>query len=205
MIQKSDTPVRSIVRKLTKQKQKITDNSSTGHGDVDNIDEYNPGFNPYASQTHGYDSGIINETPDNESVDFTKITCPSVEESFSKPANEKWAEIILDNWNTKRINEKLRSILEKHKSPENCQIKAPTVNSEIWKLLNSWQRKGDVKVSAIQKSMIKSLNTSLSIVKHIQKGKIDLQFVAQTTADIVAMLQENLARKILKHHNLALR
>ena len=111
-----------------------------------------------------------------------------MEDSFSRSVNEKWAEIILDNWNTKRLNEKLRSILEKHTSPENCQIKAPIVNPEIWKLLNNWQRKGDVKFSAIQKSMIKSLNASLSIVEHIQKGKIDLQFVAQTTADIAAII-----------------
>ena len=74
------------------------------------------------------------------------------------------------------------------KSTETCQIKAPIVNPEIWKLLNSWQRKSDVKFSAIQKSMIKSFSASLSIVEHIQKGRIDLQFVAQTTADIAAML-----------------
>ena len=36
--------------------------------------------------------------------------------------------------------------------------------------------------------MIKSLNASLSIVKHIQKGKIGFQFEAQTTVDIAAML-----------------
>ena len=98
----------------------------------------------YASQTDGYDLDIINETPNNKSVDFTKITCPSVEGSFSKPANEKWAEIIPDNWNTKRLNEKLRSILEKHKSPKSCQIKESVVSPEIWKLLSGWQRKGDV-------------------------------------------------------------
>ena len=132
------------MRKLVKQKQKITDNSSAERGDVDNSDENDPGFNPYASQTDGYDSDIINETLNNESVDFTKITCASVEDSFSKPENKKWTEIFLAHWNTKRFNEKLKSILEKHKSTENCQIKAPVVHQEIWKLLSSWQ-KSDVK------------------------------------------------------------
>ena len=63
VIQKSNTPVWSIIRKLlkVKQKQKITDNSSTTHGDVDNSNEYDPGFNPCASQTDSYDSDIINE------------------------------------------------------------------------------------------------------------------------------------------------
>ena len=82
------------MRKLVKQKRKITDNSPAGHDDIDNTYEYDPSIKPCAFQTDGYDSDIINQTPDNESVNFTEIVCPSVDDSFSKPVNKKCAEII---------------------------------------------------------------------------------------------------------------
>ena len=39
----------------------------------------------------------------------------------------------------------MKSICEKYKSPENCVFVPPKVNLELWKLLSSWQRKGDIK------------------------------------------------------------
>ena len=54
--------------------------------------------------------------------------------------------------------------------------------------LSTIQKSMILSLSAIQKSITLSLTASLSTVEHIQKGIIDLQFVAQTTADIAAML-----------------
>ena len=125
---------------------------------------------------------------DKQSVDLAKITCPTAEDDYAKPINERWAKIVKDNWATKTLNENLRNIINNHKSPENCTLKPPSVNPQIWKLLSSWQKKSDVKFSSIQKSMVKSLNASLVILEQLQTGTVDLQFITQSTADIAGML-----------------
>ena len=75
--------------------------------------------------------------------------------------------------------------LKKKKSPENCVFVPPKVNLELWKLLSSWQRKGDIKFMPVQKSLVRTMNISLSILSEIHSGDFT---IAQKTADIVAIL-----------------
>ena len=100
-------------------------------------------LNPYASQIHDYDfeyestvDSVINCNI-NE-CDFSKISCVETESDLDKPANPEFAKIIKKDWESKKANENMKSIFEKHKSPGNCAFVPPEVNLELWKLLSSW-------------------------------------------------------------------
>ena len=82
----------------------------------------------------------------------------------------------------------MKSIFEKYKSPENCVFVTPKVNLELWKLLSSWQRKSDIKFLSMQKSLVRTMNASLSIVSEIHSGGFSVQRTAQKTAHIAAIL-----------------
>ena len=64
----------------------------------------------------------------------------------------------------------MKYIFEKYKSPENCVFVPPKVDLELWKLLTSWQRKRDKKIMSIQKSLVRTMNASLSILSEIHSG-----------------------------------
>ena len=128
-------------------------------------------LNPYASQTDGYDSeyesivdSVINYNI-NE-CDFSKISCAETEFDLEKPTNAEIAKRIKKNWESKKVNDNMKSIFEKYKSAENCVIVPPKVNLELWKLLSSWQRKSDIKFMSIHKSLVRTMNASRSIVKY---------------------------------------
>ena len=174
----SKTPVRvqkNPVRKSipTSRNQEESEDSSDKdyrpEGDV---------LNPYASQTDGYDSeynstvdSVINQNI-NES-NFSKISCVETESDLEKPANAEFAKIIKKNWESTKTIDNMKSIFEKYKSPENF---------ELWKLLSSWQRKSDIKFMSIQKSLVRTMNASLSILSEIQNGDFSVQSIAQKTA-----------------------
>ena len=72
----------------------------------------------------------------------------------------------------------MKSIFEKDKSPENCVFVPPKINLELWKLLRSWQRKSDIKLMSIQKSLVKTMNISLRILSEIDGGDFSMQSIA---------------------------
>ena len=72
----------------------------------------------------------------------------------------------------------MKSIFEKYKSPENCVFVPPKINLELWKLLRSWQRKSDIKLMSIQKSLVKTMNVSLRILSEIDGGDFSMQSIA---------------------------
>ena len=59
---------------------------------------------------------------------------------------------------------------------------------ELCKLLTSWQLKSDTKFMSIQKSLVRAMNASLSILSEIQSGDFSVQSIVQKTADIAAIL-----------------
>ena len=82
----------------------------------------------------------------------------------------------------------MKSIFEKYQSPENCVFVPPKVNLGLWKLLSSWQRESDIKFMSIQKSLVRTMNASLSSLSEIYNGDFSVQSIAQKTADIAAIL-----------------
>ena len=120
--------------------------------------------------------------------DFLKISCVETESDIEKPANAEFEKIVKKNWESKKTNDNMKSIFEKFKSPENCVFVPPKVNLELLKLLSSWQRKSDIKFMSIQKSLVRAMNASLSILSEIHSSDFSVQSIAQKTADIAAIL-----------------
>ena len=189
----SKTPVRVQKKPVRKF---IPTSANQEESEYSSDEDYRPEddiLNPYPSQTDGYDSkcesaidSVINYNI-NE-CDFSKISCVETEPDLEKPANAEFSKMIKKNWESKKTNDSMKSIFEKYKSPENCVFVLPKVNFELWKLLSSWQRKSDIKFISIQKSLVRTMIASLSILSEIHSGDFSVQSIAQKTADIAAIL-----------------
>ena len=68
--------------------------------------------------------------------------------------------------------------------PSNLSI--PLVNTELWRIMSSNQRKGEVKLATLQKSLVKDVAEALNIFTEVQKEKFEIQTMAQIVADITA-------------------
>ena len=82
----------------------------------------------------------------------------------------------------------MKKVFKKYPCPSNCSSDPPKVNPELWKLLNSNQRKSDVKLVGIQKSLKKALNATILMLEEAQKPDFSVQSMAQKTVDIAAIL-----------------
>ena len=82
----------------------------------------------------------------------------------------------------------MKPTFEKYKSPENCVFVPLKVNLELGKLLSSWQQKFYIKYMSIRKSLVRTMNASLSILSEIHIGDFSVQSIAQKRADIAAIL-----------------
>ena len=73
-------------------------------------------------------------------------------------------------------------------APSNCPLSIPLANSNLWRIMSSNQRKGDVKLVTPQKSLVKVVAGTLNIFTEIQKDKFEIQTIAQMVADITAIV-----------------
>ena len=62
------------------------------------------------------------------------------------------------------------------------------VTSELWRIRSSNQRKGDIKLTTLQKLLVKVVAEALNILTEVQKDKFEIETVAQMVADITAIL-----------------
>lgn len=154
------------------------------------------GFNTRASQTEGYESLEEGKDKNQEGkgeqnkheLDVEKLVSVSTEEERSSPIDEKLSELIKTNWDSKKPLENMKKIFKAYPCPENCIMDPPQVNTELWKLLNSTQRKADVKLVSVQKSLKKALNVNLKILDELKKNEVSMQSIAQKTVDMAAIL-----------------
>ena len=78
---------------------------------------------------------------------------------------QQLADIATKRWGKKLSSDKLKNLLDKYKRPENCvNIKATTVNPEIWNQLNPKKRKVDLQLSNIQQ-VVRKVATKLPRLK----------------------------------------
>ena len=70
-------------------------------------------------------------------MSFSKISCIETESDLEKPGNAKFVKIIMKNWESKKANDNMKSIIEKYKSPQNGGFVPTKVNLELWKLLRT--------------------------------------------------------------------
>ena len=159
--EKSKTPVR--VQKNPVRKSILTSRNQ-GESEYSSDEDYRPEddvLNPYDSQTDGYDSEY-ESTEDSvikyniNECGFSKISCVETESDLEKPGNAEFAKIIKKNRESKKTNDNMKSIIEKHKSPENCVFVPLKINLELRELLSSGQRQSDIKFMSIQKSLVRT-------------------------------------------------
>ena len=133
--------------------------------------------------------------------DFVKTV--NREEKFENPVNEKWALIINNNWNGQKSGEKMKELFRKYNPPRNCDSsKFPKTDGAVWKVLNKYKKKSDLKFIWIQKSSVKAASATLNLndkilkalgkqsntAKEIEETKDIKTEILQNTADIIALL-----------------
>ena len=145
-------------------------------------------FNQYASQTDGYDSEFERESQSMQSMNFDKVQKIDNQCEMAPPLHEKMGDIICSNFTSRISQTTSKEIEKKFLLPSNCPLSIPLVNSELWRIMSSNQRKGDVKLATLQKSLVKVVAGTLNIFTEIQKDKFEIQTIAQMVADITAIV-----------------
>ena len=94
-----------------------------------------------------------------------------------------------ESQNVQSLNfDKIQKIDNELEMPPLYSLSVPLVNSEIWRIMSSNQRKGDVKVATLQNSSVKVVAGVLNIFTEVHKDKFEIQTIAQMVADITAIV-----------------
>ena len=155
-------------------------------------------FNVHASDTDGYDSDLLRGSDQEACSVYSDKPQPQIAyenlEVFDKevpsapPIDEVFANILKRNWTSPKSLEQLKSLFAKYSSPTNCAFDAPLVNKELRGLMSSTAKQNDTNLMGIQKSMANSMNACIQLLEEAKAPSPNLQAIAQTVADISAML-----------------
>ena len=129
-------------------------------------------FNQHASQTDGYDSEFERESQSAQSLNFDKVQKIDNQCEMGPSLHEKTADIICSNFASRISKTTSKEIEKKFLLPSNCPLSISLVNSELWRIMSLNQRKGDIKLATLQKSLVKVVAGT----------------VAQMVADITAIV-----------------
>ena len=146
-----EDPTTVRVASKTGKKRQSESHASEKRGKVMPSEE---SFNQYASKTDGYDSELETESQSVQSFNFDKVkkidnqckmppTPPPTRPPL--PLHEKIVDVICSNF-VSRVSETTSMEIEKkilHAS--NCPLSIRLANTELWRIVSSNQRKGDVK------------------------------------------------------------
>ena len=112
------------------------------------------------------------------------------DEQPGPPVTQIWADKINLAWKVKISKLAHTSLLQKYKTPSNLNaLKVPSVNKEIWKPLNKYQKKADLSMTSCQRSLIGGVSAVLQLHNIISiMPKATRQSAMQITADIVSLL-----------------
>lgn len=100
-----------------------------------------------------------NTAQDNTELDFLTAISNSLneEEKTGPTIVQKLADIALKRWGTSLTTDKLKAILAKHETPENCgELSVPKVNPEIWSSLSNFKKSADLRLGNIQQAVQKA-------------------------------------------------
>lgn len=104
---------------------------------------------------------------------------------------QQLADIATKRWGKKFSSDKLKTLLDKYKRPENCEdIKATKVNPEIWNQLNPNKRKVDLQLSNMQQVVRKATFGTLqttNVLLQNASGSTNSNLIIQSV-DVVALL-----------------
>ena len=114
------------------------------------------------------------------------------EEVFNQYASQTDAydlEFERESQNVQSLNfDKIQKIDNELEMPPLYSLSVPLVNSEIWRIMSSNQRKGDVELATLQNSSVKVVAGVLNIFTEVHKDKFEIQTIAQMVADITAIV-----------------
>ena len=106
---------------------------------------------------------------------------------MAPPLYKKMFDIICRNL-ASRISQITSKEIEKNVLlPNNLPLLIPLVNSELWRIMSSNQRKGDAKLNTLQTSLVKVVAGALNIFTEVQKDKFEIQTIAQIVACITTI------------------
>ncbi len=78
--------------------------------------------------------------------------------------NQQLADIVNKRWGVKLNQDKLAAILTKHPQPENCSaVNVTQVKPEIWRSLNAFERKADLRIANIQQGLQKATSPTCQV------------------------------------------
>ena len=84
------------------------------------------------------------------------------------PIMQIWADKINLAWKTKLNKLSHTHMLQKYKIASNLkELKVPSVNKEIWKPLNKWQKKADLNMTSCQRSLIGVVSAVLKLHDYV--------------------------------------
>ena len=116
--------------------------------------------------------------------------------------HEKMADFVCSNCGSRICQTTSREIEKKLLLPCNCPLSIPIVNTELWRIMSSNQRNGDVELATLQKSLVKVVAGALNIFTEVQKENFEMQTIAQIVADITAIVGKVSYDLSLKRHEL---
>ena len=106
---------------------------------------------------------------------------------MAPPLYKKMFDIICRNL-ASRISQITSKEIEKNVLlPNNLPLLIPLVNSELWRIMSSNQRKGEAKLNTLQTSLVKVVAGALNIFTEVQKDKFEIQTIAQIVAGITTI------------------
>ena len=132
-----------------------------------------------------------NENVSKSSSMFSNIRVIKANECKGEKIDPGFAEIINQSWSSRKEKDDVKKLRDTYPTPENCTFKTPKLNVELWHLLNSLQRKSDVKMSMVQRNINAAASAALSVAKDIincPSKKYDVQKLLQKTTDMIALL-----------------
>ena len=113
-------------------------------------------------------------------------------DSPGAPLRGSWALKVNEAWDGKKDWHELKPLYEKYNVPSNCAaINTPSMNSEMWRLLNKYQRQSELSFKGIQKDITKAATAILQLNRINMSKEHDKETRTesmQTTLDAMALL-----------------
>lgn len=109
----------------------------------------------------------------------------------TKEIQKELGDIAQKRWDKKLSSDKIKSLVEKCKQPQNCtDVKGVKVNPEIWSQLTAKQRKTDLKISNLQQIIHKTTFATLQTTSMLINNSSvpDNNKIMAQQVDTIAML-----------------